>query len=90
MPAHRPDSASPDAPGPVPTQPHPDTVFDADWLSLRSAADTRARSAALTAVWDPWRSLRLTASLRRELRDSNDNAFDYKANGAFLAAQLTF
>lgn len=48
------------------------------------------RSAALTAVWDPWRSLRLTASLRRELRDSNDNAFDYKANGAFLAAQLTF
>ncbi|CAG0930861.1 MAG: hypothetical protein EFKGCFLK_02768 [Rhodocyclaceae bacterium] len=48
------------------------------------------RSAALTGMWDPWRFLRLTASLRRDLRDSNDNAFDYKASGAYLGAQFTF
>ncbi len=48
------------------------------------------RSAGVTAVWDPWRFLRLSAGLRRELRDSTNNFYDYKSSSAFLGAQLSF
>lgn len=86
MPAHRPDSASPDTPGPVPTQPHPDTVFDADWLSLRSAADTRARSAALTARLAAWLAQRAPGRTRA-LRLS-DLGSGSGANPRYLAPRL--
>jgi len=44
--------------------PHPDTVFDADWLSLRQAADHAARDTALTATAAAWLTQRQTESQR--------------------------
>ena len=42
--------------------PHPDTLFDADWLSLRSAADSTARSTQLTARLAAWLAQRAADS----------------------------
>lgn len=41
--------------------PHPDALFDADWLSLRRAADSAARSTVLEAALADWLARRQTA-----------------------------
>ncbi len=74
------------APSLDPAQPHPDTVFDADWLSLRNAADTSARSAALTARLAAWLAQR-AAERRRPLRLS-DLGSGSGANPRYLAPRL--
>ena len=48
------------------------------------------RTAALTAGYDALRSLRFTATLQRETRDSSDPNFDYRDRIAYVSAQFTF
>ena len=69
-----------------PQPPHPDTVFDADWLSLRNAADTRARSTALTARLAAWLEQRAPGGVRAlQLSDLGSGS---GANPRYLAPRL--
>ncbi len=66
--------------------PHPDTVFDADWLSLRNAADTCARSTALTARLADWLGQHFAGSTRTlQLSDLGSGS---GANPRYLAPRL--
>ncbi len=88
MPKHRLDmsvdysfDALSDHPGP-----HPDTVFDADWLSLRNAADSAARSESLNARLAAWLAQRATDSGRPlQLSDLGSGS---GANPRYLAPRL--
>ena len=74
------------ASSPDPLQPHPDTVFDVDWLSLRNAADSSARSAALTARLAAWLAQR--APNRRRPLQLSDLGSGSGANPRYLAPRL--
>ena len=74
------------APSLDPAQPHPDTVFDADWLSLRNAADSSARSVALTARLAAWLAQR--APERRRPLQLSDLGSGSGANPRYLAPRL--
>lgn len=52
--------------------------------------DDRTRWAQLAADWEPLRALRVTASVRRERRDSSLADHGYRAHQVALGARLTF
>ncbi len=74
------------APSLDPAQPHPDTVFDTDWLSLRNAADSSARSVALTVRLAAWLAQR--APERRRPLQLRDLGSGSGANPRYLAPRL--
>lgn len=52
--------------------------------------EDRLRAATLSLDWDPVRPLRVSASARREHRDANRDAYDYRVTLVSLGARLDF
>lgn len=71
-------------------------AFDSrDWSTASAAAPDAGREDDTNAYgvfvdWEPRRNLFVTGSLRQERRDSNINAFDYRANIVGLGARFVF
>ena len=66
-----------------------------DWQTVSAAAPDAGREDSLNAYgvyvdWEPRRNLFVTGSLRQERRDSNINAFDYRANIVGVGARFVF
>lgn len=66
-----------------------------EWNTLSAAAPDAGREDDTNAYgafvdWEPRRNLFITGSLRQERRDSNINAFDYRANIVGVGARFVF